>query len=135
MEKVILAIDDDESFLLTIKDILEQEGYDVKTLSDSLETEIYIEKYKPGLIIMDIFMPDRSGFNLIESFNEKGIYQDIPKIFITCLDDDIERMTARACGVAHYITKPFQAEELISLVKKTLDTKDKGDERCTKAGK
>jgi len=117
MAKTILAIDDDQEFLTTLKDILESEGYKVMTLSDPTRAEHFIEKYDPGLLILDVFMPRRTGFNLLEDFNKKGIYGDLPKIFLTCLDDDVERMTARAVGVGKYLTKPFQPEDLIDMVK------------------
>lgn len=117
MSKMILAIDDDENFLSTLEDILSEAGYEIKTLTDPKRAESFIEKYDPALLIMDVFMPERTGFNLIEDFREKGLYRELPKIFLTCLDDDIEKMTARACGVAQYITKPFQPEELLEKVK------------------
>lgn len=120
MAKVILAIDDDQDFLDTIKDMLDEEGFDVKTLSDPVRAEEYIESFRPELLIIDIFMPKRSGFNILEDFKKKGVYGDIPKIFLTCLDDDVERMSARACGVTYYITKPFEPEELIDLVRKCI---------------
>ncbi|HNX91809.1 MAG TPA: response regulator [Candidatus Omnitrophota bacterium] len=123
MKKVILAVDDNEDFLSMLKEILDGSGYDTKTLSDPTKTEEYIEQFHPGLLIIDVFMPKRSGFNLLEDFREKQLYVDIPKIFLTCLDDDIEKMTARACGVTQYITKPFKPEELISMVKKVMSRK------------
>ena len=126
MKKTILAIDDDAALLETLTDILEGAGYKVVGLSDPLETENYIETYNPDLLIIDIFMPDRTGFNLIEDFREKGLYLDLPKIFLTCLDDDIERMTARACGVERYITKPFEPVELIARIKEVLGEKING---------
>ena len=120
MAQKILAIDDNKEFLDTLKDILENKGYDVTILADPMKAEHYIDKYAPDLLIIDVFMPERSGFNLVEDFNEKGLYGSIPKIFLTCLDDDVERMTARACGVTQYLTKPFQPEDLLSLVESTL---------------
>ena len=120
MKKTILVIDDDAAFLTTLKDILEEAGYKVIALADPLEAEKYIETYAPDLLIIDIFMPDRTGFNLIEDFREKGMYLDLPKIFLTCLDDDIERMTASACGVQRYITKPFEPKELIGCITEVL---------------
>jgi DNA-binding response OmpR family regulator len=116
MSKIILAIDDDRDFLSTLDDMLSDEGYRVITLSEPRKTEEYVEEHRPDLLIIDIFMPDRTGFHMIEEFRDKGLYADLPKIFLTCLDDDIERMTARACGVNAYITKPFQPEELIEKV-------------------
>jgi DNA-binding response OmpR family regulator len=117
MEKVILLIDDDENLLRTLKDILDKEGYRTVPLSDPSRAEEFVEKYSPLLLILDIFMPGRSGFNLVEDFKISRICDDIPKIFITCLDDDIERMTARACGVDRYITKPFAPEYVVACVK------------------
>jgi len=116
MGKIILAIDDDEVFLKTLKDMMEEEGYEVKTLADPTRTEEYIEKYRPALLIVDIFMPVKSGFNLLEDFNDEGKYGDLPKIFLTALDDEVEKMTARACGVKHYITKPFNPQDLLNIV-------------------
>ena len=120
MKKVVLAIDDNEDFLLTLRDMLQGEGYDVVTLSEPEKAEEYIDTYSPDLIMIDVFMPKRSGFNIIEDFREKGLYMDIPKIFLTCLDDDVEKMTAKACGVDRYITKPFHPEELLTMVKNVL---------------
>ncbi len=120
MPKTILAIDDDKNFLATLRDILEHEGYTVETLANPILAERHIESHKPDLLIIDVFMPERTGFNLVEDFNENKLYQDIPKIFLTCLDDDIERMTARASGVVHYMTKPLKPEELLKEVKQLI---------------
>jgi DNA-binding response OmpR family regulator len=126
VKKTILAIDDDAALLVTLTDILEEAGYKTIALADPLQTEKYIEMYDPDLLLIDIFMPDRTGFNLIEDFREKGVYLEIPKIFLTCLDDDVEKMTARACGVERYITKPFEPEELIACIKEILGENTEG---------
>lgn len=120
MPATILAIDDDRELLDTLKDILEEEGYIVEVLADPMETEKRIDECNPDLLIIDVFMPKRTGFNLIEEFNAKNLYHDLPKIFLTCLNDDIEKMTARARGIVSYITKPFEPQELIDAVKETL---------------
>ena len=120
MKKIILAIDDEKQMLVTLKDILGDEGYEVQTLSDPTKVEDYMRKYNPDLLIIDIFMPKKTGFNLVEDFNKRGVYQDVPKIFLTCLDDDVEKMTARACGVDRYLTKPFEPDDLVNTVRETL---------------
>ncbi|RKY41962.1 MAG: hypothetical protein DRP85_04465 [Candidatus Makaraimicrobium thalassicum] len=121
MGKTILIIDDDKDLLSLLKSRLDSAGYKTRTLADPMKAEEYIDRYNPDLLIIDIFMPERTGFNLIREFNEKGLYQDVPKIFLTCLDDDIEKITAKGCGVAQYITKPFQPEELIQCIEETLN--------------
>ncbi len=117
MGKVVLLIDDDDNLLRTLKDILDAEGYEAVPLNNPSLAEEYIDRYEPVLMIIDIFMPGRSGFNLLEDFSRNKSYREIPKIFVTCLDDDIERMTARACGVEKYITKPFPPEYVVSCVR------------------
>ncbi len=119
--KKILAIDDNVDFLCTLEDILSNNGYDVKTLSDPNKTEDVIKEFIPDLLVIDIFMPERSGFNILEDFRKKGLYENIPKVFLTCLDDDIERMTARACGVSRYIAKPVRPKELLVAVGELLN--------------
>lgn len=119
-KKKILIIDDDENFLKTTQDILREAGYSTAVLSNPMKAEEYIEKEKPDLLIMDIIMPDRSGFNIAEDFNKRDIYQEIPKIFLTVLDDSAERMVAHIDGVKDYITKPFNPAELIGKIKKYL---------------
>ncbi|MBD3379967.1 MAG: response regulator [Candidatus Omnitrophica bacterium] len=121
MNKVILAIDDNRDFLETLKDILEHEGYRAVLLTDPTKTEEYIENYSPDLIILDIFMPKRTGFNILEDLSDNGMHEDIPKIFLTCLDNHIEKMTARARGACEYLTKPFEPEELIEVIRECLE--------------
>lgn len=118
--KKILIIDDDENFLKTTQDILQSAGYDSSILNNPMKTEEYIEKEKPDLLIIDIFMPQRSGFNILEDFTSKNIYQYIPKIFLTALDDSTEKMVAHGLGIEDYIVKPFNPMELISKIKKCL---------------
>jgi DNA-binding response OmpR family regulator len=120
MKKIILAVDDDEVFLKTLRDVMEEDGYEVKTLSDPTRTEEFMEKYRPGLLIVDVFMPVKSGFNILEDFNDKGKYGDVPKIFLTALDDEVEKMTARACGAEYYVTKPFKPGDLLRIVRDVL---------------
>ncbi|MDD4957560.1 MAG: response regulator [Candidatus Omnitrophica bacterium] len=119
-KRTILAVDDDEAFLVTLKDILEDAGYIAYVLSEPDKIEAYIDRYAPDVLIIDIFMPGRTGFNIVEDFRDKGVYDEIPKIFLTCLDDDVEKMTARACGVGQYVTKPFEPEVLIEKIKKAV---------------
>ena len=119
--KKILLIDDNKDFVEMLSTYLREEGYDVKCLTDPEKTEEYIESFEPSLLIIDILMPIRSGFNIIEDFQEKGLYEDIPKVFLTGLDDDVEKMTARGIGVCEYITKPVMPSELKKVIDSVLD--------------
>lgn len=117
MAKVIVAVDDDMDLLQCLKIRLENEGYQVKTFSDSSQTEQALEENDPDLLIIDIFMPGKSGFEILEDFKERDIYQDLPKIILSGLDDDTEKIVAKGWGATEYITKPYEPEELVKKVK------------------
>jgi len=119
-KKKILIIDNNESFLETTQDILRNAGYNAVTLSDPFKAEECMKKEKPDLLILDILMHGRSGFNILQDFSDKNIYQEIPKILLTVLDNPVERTVAAIRGVEEYITKPFNPDDLISKIKKCL---------------
>lgn len=116
MKGKILIIDDDRAFLTSLSDVLEEYGYEVRALTDPSEAAPEIEQFAPDLIILDVFMPKKSGFNLLRDFKDRDVYQDIPKILLTCLDDDVERMVAKSEGAAEYVTKPVDMDNFLSLV-------------------
>ncbi len=123
MSKKILVVDDDINILKMTKSRLEANGYEVSTLSDPMKVEENIENYHPDLLIVDVMMPERSGFDIVEDFNKKKIYNDLPKIFFTGLDSEIEKMVAKSEGVSEYIVKPFVPADLVASIKKVLGEK------------
>ena len=119
-KKKILIIDNNKSFLETTQGILQNAGYRVVALSDPLKAEECVLKEKPDLLILDILMHGRSGFNILQDFDDKNICRKIPKILLTILDNPVERIVASARGVEEYISKPFNPDDLISKIKKCL---------------
>lgn len=123
MSRRLLTIDDDSSFLNSLEDVLVQKGFEVLTLNDPGKVEREIENFEPDIIVLDVFMPKRSGFKLLRDFKERGVYQDIPKVLLTCLDDDVERMVARSEGVDEYVTKPIDIDHFLKIIEKLLNSK------------
>ena len=119
-KKKILIIDNNKSFLETTQDILLKAGYHVVALSDPFKAEECVLKEKPDLLILDILMHGRSGFNILQDFDDKNMCRKIPKILLTILNNPVERIVASARGVEEYISKPFNPDDLISKIKKCL---------------
>ncbi|MBN1869510.1 MAG: diguanylate cyclase [Candidatus Omnitrophica bacterium] len=115
--KKILIIDDDKNNLITTRDILHNAGFDSSILSDPMKAEEFIEEKSPDLIIMDLLMPRRSGLKILEDFKNNNIYQDIPKIILTAMDNSNDKKTAYEYGVKDYAIKPLEPEELIAKTK------------------
>ena len=113
-EKCILVCDDDKNTIDLLKAILEKEGYSVQSVTTSDKIFFKIDKCKPGLILMDIWMPEIGGELSTHLLKHHKETQDIP-ILILSGDSEIENI-ARDSGADGYIRKPFHAKELIQSV-------------------
>lgn len=107
MEK-ILVIDDDYEILSLIKDILTDEGYLVYT-ADNAEKALELMTYSPNIILLDVMMPGKSGFQLCKEIRN---VVKCPIIFITAKVEEKDIVKGLALGGDDYITKPFSLREL-----------------------
>ncbi len=109
----ILIIDDMPANLKVLGDILKGEGFKVRPVTNGTKALQVAENEKPDLILLDIMMPDIDGFEVCRRIKENIRLKDIPVIFISALNDTKDIVKALKCGGVDFITKPFQAEEVI----------------------
>ncbi|WPC42307.1 response regulator transcription factor [Clostridium sp. JS66] len=122
----ILVIDDEKSILNLIKMNLKLEGYEVIVSMNGIEGIEKFKKEKPDLVILDIMLPDISGHEVIQKFQE--INNDIPVIMVTAKSQINDKLLGLQLGADDYITKPFNSTELILRIKaitKRITKKDK----------
>ena len=117
MYKVYL-VEDDTNLNLVINSYLEREGWEVKTFLNGLDAEKYISN-PPDLWILDIMLPDIDGYELIRKIKETT--PNIPVIFISARDADIDRVVGLELGSDDYLAKPFLPRELIIRSKNLLE--------------
>ena len=96
--KTVLVIDDDEISLLIVQNALEMEGYNVITTTDSLEAAELLNQHKPDVIVLDIFMPEKDGFELIKELRELSL--DTFIIAISANDHYLRAIKALGANVA-----------------------------------
>jgi DNA-binding response OmpR family regulator len=113
-EKCILVCDDDKSTIELLRAILEKEGYSVQSVTTSDKIFFKIDKCKPGLILMDVWMPEIGGELSTHLLKHHKETQDIP-ILILSGDSEIENI-ARDSGADGFIKKPFTSKELIAVI-------------------
>jgi len=116
----ILIIDDDWDFLNLFKTKLEIYGYEAYTSSRPLDFERRLEKINPDIVFMDVLMPERSGFNILEDFEARGKTINVPVIFLSGFDSDVEKMIAKGMGVREYLIKPIADTDLTDIISKNL---------------
>ncbi len=111
-----VALVDDESHIReTVGYALEREGYQVRSYADGLDAWKAFESGLPDLVILDILMPQMDGLELCRKIRERS--EQIPIIFLTSRDDELDRVLGLELGADDYLCKPFSLRELMARVK------------------
>lgn len=115
----ILIVDDDVEIIESVRYALEGEGYEVVIARDGNQGLALAEKERPQLIILDMMMPKRSGFLVLEKLRRVSD-EMVPVIMITGNEGSRHKAHAELLGVSEYIRKPFQMDKLIRAVSEQL---------------
>ena len=113
----IMLVDDTPANLSLLEEILDGQGYNIVAFPRGKMALQAMDKVQPHLILLDIMMPEMNGFDVCRQLRSDGGWSDIPVIFISALDDTENKVKAFTQGGVDYITKPFQAEEVLARVR------------------
>lgn len=116
----VLIVDDQPDNLRTLSAMLTKQGYKVRK---AISGEVALETARldpPSLILLDIRMPHMNGYEVCSALKQSMETSNIPVIFLSALDDVVDKVRAFTAGGADYITKPFQAEEVLVRVQHQL---------------
>ncbi len=123
---LILLVDDNPRNLQILGNILEGE-YETAVAFNGREALAFVRKKRPDLILMDVLMPEMNGFEVCETLQKDPMLKDAPVIFITAKTDTESVVKGFEIGGVDYITKPFNASELLARVKSQLTIKSAKD--------
>ncbi|QGU94579.1 response regulator [Clostridium bovifaecis] len=113
----LLLIEDDEALSMGIEFTLKDEGYEVLTASTWAKGKDIFEQENFDLIILDVNLPDGNGYNLCKYIRSRS---EVPVIFLTALDEEVNVVLGFQMGGDDYITKPFRVKELLLRIKAIL---------------
>lgn len=113
----ILLVDDTPDNLRLLAGILSQQGYDVRTVINGRMALTVVKTAPPELILLDVRMPEMDGYMVCQQLKADEHSRDIPVIFLSASDDVSDKVRAFEVGGVDYITKPFQAPEVLARVK------------------
>lgn len=113
----ILVVDDEKPIVDIIEGYLKREGYSIIVAYDGSAALQQVQKYDPDLIILDLMLPEISGWDVCRTLRAKS---DIPIIMLTARDELTDRIVGLELGADDYVTKPFEPKELVSRVKAVL---------------
>jgi cyclic di-GMP phosphodiesterase len=124
----ILVVDDNQDIMELMQELLASHGYDVVAMPDALHAEAEIRRHPPDLILSDVVMPGKSGYELCRELKENPSTRLIPFVLITGLTDRQDRVLGIESGADDFLHKPIFPEELFARVKSLLKLKEFTDE-------
>ncbi len=116
----VLVVDDESDVTELLQYRLEQEGYRVATLNDPLGFVVKVREFEPGLMLLDIMMPELSGIQLCRIVRADPSMKDIPVIFLSARGEVEDRIKGLEAGAEDYVSKPFNTNELMLRISKML---------------
>lgn len=124
----ILVVDDNPSTMSLMHDLLSSRGYDVVAMPDAAQAELEILRHPPDLVLSDVVMPGKSGYELCRELKENPATRLIPFVLITGLTEREDRVRGIESGADDFLNKPIYPEELFARVKSLLKLKEFTDE-------
>jgi putative two-component system response regulator len=124
----VLVVDDNQEIVHLMTELLATRGYDVAAVADAFQAEAEIREHPPDLILSDVVMPGKSGYELCRELKENPNTRLIPFVLITGLTHREDRLRGIEAGADDFLNKPIFAEELFARVKSLLKLKEFTDE-------
>jgi DNA-binding response OmpR family regulator len=120
-KKRVLIVDDEPDIVESLKFNLELEGFDCLVAYDGEQALLKAKENNPDLILLDIMLPKMNGYKVSRLLKFDNNYKHIPIIMLTARTQKSDIKLGEETGAEEYVTKPFDMDELIGLVKKYLD--------------
>ena len=117
----VLVVEDEANILLSLRFVLEQAGYEVRTATSGREGLAELRREQPDLLILDLMLPDVSGYELCQQVRADRELADIPILVLTARAQQIEQLKGIEVGATEYVTKPFRVGDLLGRVARLVE--------------
>jgi len=117
MTRRILIVDDEPNIVASLEFLMRGDDYDVLVARNGEEALRLAERFRPDLVLLDVMMPQRSGFEVCRRIRENPVLSDMKIVMLTARGRDVEREKGLRTGANAYVTKPFSTKELMNTVR------------------
>jgi DNA-binding response OmpR family regulator len=116
MTKKILIVDDEPNIVTALEFLLQRNGYEVLIARNGEAALKLVETQQPDLVLLDVMMPLKSGYEVCQRMRERAEWRHIKIIMLTAKGRDVEMSKGLSIGADLYITKPFSTQELVAKI-------------------
>jgi len=120
----VLVVDDEPNIVLSLEFLMKKAGYAVRVARTGEEAMQAIEAARPDLVLLDVMIPGRNGFEVCQAIRANPALETVKIIMLTAKGREIEREKGMALGADDYITKPFSTRDVVDRVRTLLATGD-----------
>jgi len=113
----ILIVDDEPNIVASLEFLMRGDEYDVRVARNGEEALLLAERFRPDLVLLDVMMPQRSGFEVCRRIRENPALREMKIVMLTARGRDVEREKGLKSGANAYVTKPFSTKELMITVR------------------
>jgi DNA-binding response OmpR family regulator len=121
VKRKVLIADDEPNIVTALEFLLKRSGYDVRSVANRDAALALVESYRPDVVLLDVMMPVRSGYEVCQRMRERPEWRDIRIVMLTAKGREAEMSKGLSLGADLYITKPFSTQELIEKVNGLFD--------------
>jgi twitching motility two-component system response regulator PilH len=119
----ILIVDDSPAEVRLMQSLLDRAGYSSVAIHDPMRLEQVIDVEQPSLILLDVVMPQRNGFQVCRDLKAHANYARIPVVLVTSKGTESDKFWGKQQGADGYVIKPFTGDDLLGAVRKLVGTK------------
>lgn len=120
MTHKLLVADDEPNIVVSLEYLMKREGYDVLVATDGNQALETIQREKPALVLLDVMMPGKTGFEVCQAVRADPALEDVRILMLTAKGRDTDISKGLALGANAYMTKPFSTRELVQKVAEML---------------
>ena len=120
MASKVLIVDDEPNIVLSLEFLMNRQGYETRVARDGDEALAAVEGFRPDLVLLDVMLPRRDGFEVCQRLRADG-WSELKILMLTAKGRDVEIEKGLALGADGYVTKPFSTGELVARVADMLE--------------